>query len=374
MEFSDEERLLFMNKKWLVMGTAVALAAMGSVASARNIANGEQKGSLLVWPYVSAADGNKTIISITNDGANNTDKEIKCYFQDSNKNKVDRVFFLTKTDTLSIDIAEEWTLPEPKGMIACWVIKESEAPDVPDQQIVWNHLFGKANVVNFQNGTAFEYRAWAFRALGTQNAPVGTPGEIKLDGTAYEYCPQTLLGEFTPPAHPADNGSGSWVAKHLLVTASCDLDLRQDANFLATKLDFSIYNAEEVLRSGTWECSDSWHETYLGYPNSPPVSSNFPARWPNGWEYRYAALENWKINTEYGYFRVTSTASNQCDANLKLGGSVKAKKVGLVGVLVNEITFGTGGLQAKSASDLSMSGQYEGTILYDGGTGPDEKN
>jgi len=63
--------------------------------------------------------------------------------------------------------------------------------------INWNHLKGDGLVVNYRNGTAWEYNAWAFQArTGTQGQPIGVPGELYLDGVMYDWPFSSLLLDF----------------------------------------------------------------------------------------------------------------------------------------------------------------------------------
>jgi hypothetical protein len=363
-----------MTKKLAVMGAVLTLSVAGSAAFAA-VSNGEQKGSLLIWPRIDLTGGNTTVVSVTNDGPQTI--SLKCYFMDRNKNYKDREITLTRENTyrLEVDSYDFPDSPKPetnsKGLLVCWAQAKALDSNAVDAGISWNHLFGSATIINFTTGTASEYKAWSFRSTKPIGTPLETePGILPLDGINYDTCPQNLLGTFYNRTATIGGVAISPV-RQLLTVASCSLDLRQYAEFLPTKLEFDIFDDLERKYTGTYECSDSWHETYLGEPFSPARDAdNFPATWPNmpkqytangGTQAEYNP-SNFKIsNRPYGYYRVYTSSKANCNARVKINGSTAtARTVGLVGVQITEL-----GSIDSTASDLSFSGAWGGVIKYD---------
>lgn len=80
-----------------------------------------------------------------------------------------------------------------RGFLVTWAINED------DEEIRWNHLEGKALVINYAQGTAWEYEAWSFQCIS--NTDTGQmcdsePGELSMDGIEYEAAPDRLLLDF----------------------------------------------------------------------------------------------------------------------------------------------------------------------------------
>lgn len=376
------------NKQLTRWGSVLMLVVASSTAWA--IGNSNQKGSLLIFPRIDVTANKNTIISITNDSGATY---VHCYYLGANKDRLDFEFPLTLQDmqNFSVNPAD---FPGPanlkKGALVCWAEQPTIVGGADYVPISHNHLFGKATVIDNVAGTAYEYRAWAFKALSAAEQPVSSPGNLVLDNSPggagsnanYESCPKTLLSEYfghdravfgvvTPPT------------RTLLTVASCTQDLRQDTTFIATKLEFDVFGDNEYKLTNTWECSDSWHETYLGEPNTPATDVGFPAVWTNGTEQLEANAGNFITATNahsdsgLGWYRVYTSNKANCVATLKPVNADPTKNtkvnpipVGLVGVQVTELTNGAN----TTASDLSMSGTMNGSILYTPNTGQFEKS
>jgi hypothetical protein len=136
-------------------------------------------------------------------------------------------------------------------------------------QIRWNHVDGIANVIDFDTGAAFEYRAWAFqvRAAVADKAQVGTPGVINLNETEYDACPRFLHGvdqnnTLPPPSFdPAGGGA------HVVVTP-CVFDVRQDFDPFTTNLRTILWNEVGAQVADTTSPADFWQDIDDG-PGGP---------------------------------------------------------------------------------------------------------
>ena len=219
-----------MINKATLWGTSLSVALLSTSAFAvAPIGNTTQKGSLLIFPRIDVSGNKDTLIRITNDYSKPV--QLKCYFMDIDKNKVDFEVKLTMNQPFWFNAKSgDGTLhvqPFPTfggnytGELKCWAVSPNGA-----NQIAWNHLVGSATIYDYGSRQAAEYNAWGFEALASEGAIVGHPGRLDLDGVSYDKCPRTLIGQFTPTTVkpiipvPADGTVQ-------LSVASCTQDLKR---------------------------------------------------------------------------------------------------------------------------------------------------
>lgn len=80
-----------------------------------------------------------------------------------------------------------------RGFLVGWAIDEET------REIRWNHLRGAATVVNFRDGTAWDYESWSFQCVS--GVDTGQPcdsqwGQLLMNGEEYDFCPERLLLDF----------------------------------------------------------------------------------------------------------------------------------------------------------------------------------
>jgi hypothetical protein len=348
-----------MINKAAIWGTSLSVALLSTSAFAvAPIGNTTQKGSLLIFPRIDVSYDKDTIIRITNDYSKPV--QLKCYFMDIDKNKVDFEFKLTMNQPFWFSAKYgNGTLPvqpfptfgdHDTGELKCWAVSSNGA-----NQISWNHLVGSATIYDY-SGQAAEYNAWGFQALAPEGSIVGHPGRLDLDGVSYDKCPRTLIGQFTPTAYDNAIQYGDWIRGSTvqLSVASCTQDLRQDYEYITTKLQFDVWNEEEVKFTGAHECSDSWHEVYLNEEDIMTAGKNFTAE---------------TLKTDSAYYRVKGMKSKVCDDKVffkydkwgnKIPIIVPTRDVGLTGVQVSEVDG-----SYVSATTLHGRGKFAGSILWD---------
>jgi hypothetical protein len=176
-----------MVNKITLWGASLSVALVGAwpASAAAPVGNTTQKGSLLIFPRVDVSPGTTTIIRITN--AVSAEVQVKCYFMDVDKNKVDFQFGITENQPFWFDVASgEGTktvqsFPTHEGHytgeLKCWAVSEDGT-----RQISWNHLVGSATVFDFEDSAAYEYNAWAFQAMRPQGGTVGSEqGRLNLN-------------------------------------------------------------------------------------------------------------------------------------------------------------------------------------------------
>lgn len=333
------------------------LVSASLVHAAPNVTSVTQKGSLLLFPDVrvdaEAADPLRlwnTLIRMQNDGT--IDVNVKCYWMDGNKNRVDFGFSITRGQAFWFDArtgngtfgvnpfplvpangidnphlitppatteAADGSGPYRKGLLACWAVDAGH-----QNQVKWNHLSGTATLYHPFLG-AYEYNAFAFAVpTGIDLEPVGVPGTLNLNGVEYDSCPQYQMAQFTPAGpynNPAPNPAFPPAAVPVqavrLAIAGCTLDLRQDYVPVYTKLDFEVWNEDEIKYTGAFECADSWHETEF---NTNPTANAGGGIDSAAQNFQWATLQTYSAR-----YRVRGVASTQCTAS---------QAVGVVGVQV----------------------------------------
>lgn len=407
-------------KKLCLIGVALAIA--GNAFAAPNVTNVTQKGSLLIWPDIridgdrsGIAPGNpdplglwNTLVRIQNDGSQDVD--VKCYWMDGNKHRVDFVIPMTRNQPVWIDArtgngtyqvnmfpqtpsngfdnpfllgpfpttgpaipateANDTGGPYLKGLLACWAVDNGG-----QNQVKWNHLSGTATVYN-PNPLygAYEYNAYAFFVpTGLDLEPVGVAGTLNLNGVEYDSCPQYMIGQFTPVdvAVPTGgqqpNTSGPlWVWGNRLAVAGCTLNLNQDWQPVWTKLQFTVWNEDEIPFTGAYECSDSWHET--AFADNPVVFNAFTTAQANeitrlAGGMVDAAAQNFQwsnLGTYSARYRIQGVKSTQCEAPGRV-----TQAVGVIAVQSSSVGGPGGPPSDMVGTTLAAAGKFTGKIVWD---------
>ena len=224
-----------------------------------------------------------------------------------------------------------------RGFVYLWAVNNA------GEQIKWNHLSGSATIINYADQTAWEYNAWAFQSHNDANtgSAIGSPGNLNLNGSMYDYAYDQLLMDFY--------ASGSQALSSDTVTASVDTDLtlhpvsadlRQDNEGpVTTKAKFDIWNENEIRFSGTERCITCWDQTLL---------SNYDA--PN-----HFLIQN--LQTDKGKARIDGLASTICEGS---------SDAALLGVVSKEISFsGIANRRARSGRSLVGMGVQGASIQND---------
>jgi len=230
------------------------------------------------------------------------------------------------------------------------------ATDVLDRQINFNHLYGQATLVNYAEGDAWEYNAYAFRALiGTTGATIGTAGEIQLNGTQYDYAFDYLLLDYFASGSFAFSGAGV-VVEHetdltLMIT---DQDLRQETEGpYVTKAFFRIWNEDETSFTNEF-CLIKWDQSLI-------------SKWGG-------AFLRTNLQTDKGRARIDGIYSQLCNTVDDDNNPVLTSgNFPLLGVQAKILTFDSSAC-AKAGGELVGSGTQSTCILYDPiGEPPPEK-
>jgi hypothetical protein len=144
------------------------------------------------------------------------------------------------------------------------------------------------------------------------------------------------LGVAVVPAAAQRPPVGPGAAGTRLALTSCTLDLRQDWTPAFTKLQFDVWNEDEVKFTGAFECADSWHETRLSGDLDAGAGT--------------FSLES--LGTPAARYRVQGVTSTQCpDARA-------------TGVLTVQSYRPVGGTDSVGTT-LAGAGKFPGAIRWD---------
>lgn len=290
-----------------------------------------------------------------------------------------------------------------RGYAIFWAVKFNPAlgPNGSDgqplgetEEIRWNHLKGDALIVNYENGTAWEYNAWAFQARNVAHGQ-GTDGvihQLLLDGNEYDFPFATLLLDFYGTGSEALSGGDQTVTVDTDLTVhAVSVDLRQDGcGPVLTKVEAEIWNEFETKFSGTRRCICCWDQTLLSdWVRSAAIPNHF----------RRTALR-----TDKGKARLDGVDSIECEAGSRVndefisgyekfcgataafkrrdchsgdvagsGGPIEqSEDAAILGLATKFLSFDPSDDQATAGMNLVGAGEEKSTILYFLQPGPDQ--
>jgi hypothetical protein len=281
---------------WMSSIFSLTLVLLASSAfAAQNVGNTSQKGSLLIFPGIVAAGPFNTVVVIANAGP--TNHKVHCLWMNEYKVAVNFDLWLTAKGSALIDARDgkaagggaagqgfyEVT-PFPayntangnifngfsdgdegsgypssyEGELVCFAVDNQARP------IAYNHLKGEATIIQ-EDEFAFEYRAWAFQALGvTEGGLVGAdPSTLLLTGaTGYDACPSQLILDLNVPGSRVGYRRDPLIkyGETYVALSSCTQDIREGINHgpaLVSAVTMNAWDANEGSHSGAYECIDS---------------------------------------------------------------------------------------------------------------------
>ncbi|QOJ13827.1 MAG: hypothetical protein HRU75_03845 [Planctomycetia bacterium] len=364
----------------MVLGGLVAAGAATAVAQDYRV-SASKKGSLLIYSNVevkwnaAGAIIQDTFIEMSNDYPASV--AVQLYFVNGDAptatepgwNWLDNIIQLTQDEPSYWSAASglpkgvsPWSALDPgnppgrpdpdepgvrtlRGFIYGWAV------DAQDRQIRWNHLTGKATIVNYADSSAVEYAAYAFQAYAANHGDrVGYAGHLKLNGLEYDYGFAQLLIDFFAAGSVALSGGGNVVGVDTDLTLHpVSADLRQDGDGpVITKAKFDIWNENEVRFSNTEKCISCWDQQLLSVYSSLP---------------NHFLLVN--LQTQKGKARVDGVTSTVVCGEYSINAS-------LLGVAIRQLSFNAGQQKALAGGNLVGQGTESADIRYDVITPPGE--
>jgi hypothetical protein len=185
-----------------------------------------------------------------------------------------------------------------RGSIYAWAV------DAEENEIAWNHLQGSGTVVNYGNGSAWEYNAWAFQVVApVMHGGLALPpfGRLDLDGVEYTPGFNQLLLDFQAAG---SNGFSGGAFPNVLTQTDLTLhpigvDLRQENHGpITTKATFVVWNENETQFTGLHRCITCWDQTLLSLYSE--ASNHFLVG---------------NLQTDKGKARIDGVASTICSSN-----------------------------------------------------------
>jgi len=226
-----------------------------------------------------------------------------------------------------------------RGYVLAWAVNSDGV------EIKWNHLAGNATIVNYREGSAWEYSAWASHAVNPvidHGQPTGFSGELDLNELEFAPPYSHLLLNFQAVDSAAfgQEGAAQVISDTDLTLHPVTIDLRQNHQPpVTTKASFDIWNQWESHFSGTHRCITCWDQTLLGLYDSP---NHFPLQF---------------LQTDHGKARIEGEAS--------AGECPDSTDAALLGVAARQLIFDGGLDYAAAGSNLIGMGKESAEILFD---------
>jgi hypothetical protein len=182
-----------------------------------------------------------------------------------------------------------------RGYVIAWAV------DADSEEIRWNHLSGAGTLVNYADGTAWEYNALSHVVVADvpNGAKSGSPGVLNLDGLEYSRSFAQLLMNYQAVGSGAFSGARQVVSELDVTLHPVSADLRQDTcGPVTTKAKFDIWNMNEIKFSELERCITCWDQT-LGSDYETP--NHFMIQ---------------QLQTDHGKARIDGLASQVCDVDI----------------------------------------------------------
>ncbi|MDY7107562.1 MAG: hypothetical protein SYC29_02900 [Planctomycetota bacterium] len=213
------------------------------------------------------------------------------------------------------------------------------------EEIKWNHLAGNTTIVNYRDGFAWEYAAWASQAVNPVVAhgdPTGFPGELQLNELEFAPPYSRLLMNFqaVDSAAFSQEGVAQVISDTDLTLHPVTIDLRQEHEPpVSTKASMTVWNQWEAQFSGAHRCITCWDQTLLSFYDSP----------------NHFFIEF--LQTDHGKARIEGeAAAAECPESVDAA---------LLGVSARHLVFDGGSEYAAAGMNLLGMGKEEAEILYD---------
>jgi hypothetical protein len=177
-------------------------------------------------------------------------------------------------------------------------------------------------------------------------SPVSAYGSRQPRGT-YDACPAYNIANFSP--NGATDAAGLITTQdNDLSVVSCNQDLRQDFVLHLTKLQFTVWNANENSFTGSYQCVDSVNTVGLSAEENTVMVA------PSNFDFA-------TLRTPNARFQVQGVASTQCP---------KSENAGLLGVSTRSLgILDPVGEEAELGNSTRTAGSQSGFVMWDPAVG-----
>lgn len=398
----------------LVAATPIALAQTDQSIERVNVT---QKGSLIVWPYIpvswNLATGQvqiDTLISLTNDYSSsgvrvkfylvNGDAQIPawippgggppvepgCNYQDAvvDITHDEPVYWSAFTGAKTGTSQGVWhggsvmsaiTALDPNGRddpdfadvnirrLRCYLIAFA-VDTVTGRPIRFNHLVGSATVIDYTRNTAFEYQAWAYRAVFSTSQPMD---RLNMNGVDYSKNPEYLLMEFFAAGSDAyrknlAGNQSSAEGRLVLLPMQLDFTSSRPLEALTTDAKVDVWDENEVKHTNLHRCIHQWDATTFT---------------------EYASMNNFftvgLLTTDRGKARINPQTNIACERVANPNASPPdpghlSSNVPLIGLTVQSVSWVGDGTAMTAKPLASMGERLDGYIKFVPQTNPPEKS
>ena len=125
---------------------------------------------------------------------------------------------------------------------------------------------------------------------------------------------------------------------------------------VCTKLQFDIWNEDEVKFTGAFECADSWHETEFGTRRDVDIQTSAAASTP-----ARRTSSSRTLGTFAARYRVQGVKSAQCEDAGRAG---RRRITQAVGVIAVQSSLSHVPLDLVGTT-LAAAGKFNGKIVWD---------
>ena len=233
-----------------------------------------------------------------------------------------------------------------RGYIVAFAVNNMNLP------IRHNHLAATVTIVNYRNGYAWEYPAFASKGLGVEHGEqIAAEGRIDMDGIHFTQTYNQLLMHFQVPGgigYSQQFGGQLIVSDTDLTLHLVDADFRMDGQPRTTKASVNVWNMNETKFSGTRKCITCWDQALI---RTWDVPNNY-------------LLHN--LQTMHGKARIDGLAAAECELSEDL------PLLGVVATFLGTDTRGASGGRMAAGRALTGMGLQSATIQYDALGAPPE--
>jgi uncharacterized repeat protein (TIGR01451 family) len=254
------------------------------------------------------------------------------------------------------------------------------ATDEDNVPVKWNQLTGNGTIVNYLEGSAWEYNTYSIRILN-DDLPHGrpitdlgvAPDELPMNGIVYGRLFNRLFFNFQAAGSSAFSGPRTVTSDTSLTLYPVGADLRQETDGpVTTKATFEVWNMNEVKFTGLHRCITCWDQTLLS-------DYNFP---------NHFLIQN--LQTDHGTARIDGKQSQVCDVDYDPGNNwqfpfppgpddpvdprdLVSQDAALLGVAARLLRFDGGADQDSSGYTLIGTGADGSAVIKFDGQDPFEE-
>ncbi len=374
-------------KASILLGVCAIAAPTFASTADDDRTNTGKKGSLVILPSVELRYDNvsgdliqDTFVTLSNDFASPV--RVKVYYLNGiapDWNAVDFVITMTPDEPYYWSLNQPSdasafgqlprsfrdvgaAVPDPAGgdfnVRAGAVIMYALSSDADKQNtaIRYNNLSAKATAVNYADGSAYEYNAYAFQSQrGSNGQPLTSEPttRLEMDGSMYDGAPAQVLVDAFADGSTALSGGGVVTAVNTrLNLLVLDMDLTNTGIPVTTLAFFTVHRQDEVPL--TWsqqnECITCWKGQFLRDIR------------PDVFDVNLVNANRVKARIETFDQPYVCDPNDPHDDEDDHPGDINVKKSPLIGITIKELDFAG---QAIGAAASPLVGQGAGSDSYE---------